>query len=145
MLLIDLAWKTTWCWSSGNQELLAQCVVLTVGRGGGGSEGRTTKSRTFLFLHWWMDVTFAIHLALVKHSHRQIGEGRSECTRFLSQRRISSNPVFSFLLPLFPPLLPSCVSNGGNVCGSVVVDTRKCMFPLLFCQICQIPRWSLKN
>lgn len=75
---------------------------------GGRSEGRTTKSRTFLLcIDRWM-LPLAIHLALVKHSPRQIGEGGNECSHFRASVKSfpipSSSLFFLFSFPLLSSL-----------------------------------------
>lgn len=72
MLLIDLAWKTTGCWSSGNQELLAQCVVLTAGQGEGAKGAPLRAEHSSFCIDRWM-LPLAIHLGLVKHSETNWG------------------------------------------------------------------------
>lgn len=76
-------------------------------RAGGGSEGRTTSSRTFLLcIDRWMQ-PFPIHLALVKHSQRQISEGGSTLVLEPAFNLFQFCPLpYSFVL-LFP-WLSSC-------------------------------------
>lgn len=84
-------------------------------RAGGRSEGRTTKSRTFLLRSdRWM-LPLAIHLALVKHSQRQIGEGGKECSCFRASVKsvpILSSSFFPFLCFHLSVTLSICPTDG---------------------------------
>lgn len=96
---------------------------------------RAEHSSSFLFFfhidRWMLPLT--IHLALVKHSQRQIGEGRSEWSRFRASEPaapIPSSPFFFILFSspsdsifLYPPVLLREYTCG---CSSELVDVKIC-------------------
>lgn len=99
-------------------------------RAGGRSEGRTTNSRTFLLCSdRWMQ-PLPIHLALVKHSQRQIREGGSTLVLEPASNLLQSCLLpYSFLL-LFPWLssfhFTTYLHYRENKWGSILVEDVIC-------------------